>query len=149
MKWRLFESFRLGSSDPDVERLYLWHIAARRNANRSVGVGMDANKASDAAYIPAAKALYQSMVAKGFDPAFPVPVDPNGELLGGAHRVACALALKIESIVVEHQERLVWAPAWGEQWFAQHGLSGEDLERLRSDFEFLANKPEFLQPSRF
>ncbi len=85
-------------------------------------------------YLSSAQALYQSMVAKGFDPAFPVPVDPNGELLGGAHRVACALALKIESIVVEHQERLVWAPAWGEQWFIQHGMSGEDLERLRQDW---------------
>lgn len=86
-------------------------------------------------YLIAAQELYRSMKLGGFDPAYPIPVDPNGELLNGSHRVACALALGIKEILVQHEERYVWAPPWGEQWFIDHGMGAEDLERLRQDFE--------------
>lgn len=94
---------------------------------------MDANKrAGD--YLAAAQALYASMAQWGFQSAFPVPVDPDGELLGGAHRVACALALDIGEIHVIREDRKVWAPAWDEQWFIDNGLVGPYLERVRQDF---------------
>lgn len=136
IKARLF-SHLLHGDDEDAIRVYLWHIVTRRQANLSVGVGMDANKATDAEYVPQAAALLASMVEKGFDPAFPIPIDPNGELLGGAHRVACALALGVEEVPVERKAQMVWAPAWGEQWFTAHGCLAEDLERIRRDWTAL------------
>ena len=130
VKVRYFESL-LHGGDPDALRLYRWHIAERSGHRMSMGVPTDRWKKSLDDYVSAAEALLASMVAKGFDSAFAVPVDPNGELLDGSHRVACALALQIKSIVVRHEDRLAWAPPWGEQWFMDHGIGAEDLERLR------------------
>ena len=102
---------------------------------------MDANKASDTQYVPAAEALLVSMATHGFDPAFAVPVDPHGELLGGAHRLACALALGVSDIPVERRAQHVWAPPWGEQWFVSNGMAGEELERVGRDWEALRKPP--------
>jgi hypothetical protein len=89
-------------------------------------------------YVAAAGGLYASMVLRGFLPAGAVPIDPDGELLGGAHRVACALAMGIAEIPVTREARHVWAPAWGEQWFIDHEMSAGDLERLRENYAALA-----------
>lgn len=137
VKWRLFCHLRHGGNDPESERVYCWHIARRRKANLAVGVGMDGAK-RNTDYLAAAQALYGSMAQWGFQSAFAVPVDPDGELLGGAHRVACALALDIADIHVIRESRKVWAPAWDEQWFVDNGLVGPYLERLRSDYAVLA-----------
>jgi hypothetical protein len=88
-------------------------------------------------YLESAGELYRSMVRGGFDPAHPVPIDPNGDLLNGSHRVACALALGIGEVPVSREERYVWAPPWGEQWFIKKGMEAEDLDRLRRDVELL------------
>lgn len=133
MKWRYFRHL-LGGGDPDAERIYLWHIATRRATNRMAGIGMDGAKPNDGAYVPAAKALLASMQANGFDPNEPIPIDASGELLGGAHRVACALALAVAVRVQEH-DTTAWAPEWGVTWFAQSGMSIADLARLQQDFD--------------
>lgn len=78
------------------------------------------------------------MAHRGFLPEGAVPVDPDGELLGGAHRVACALALGIEEIAIERKENRAWAPPWDMQWFIDHGMGEEDLERLRQDWRFMS-----------
>jgi hypothetical protein len=90
-------------------------------------------------YIETAGALCASMALRGFVdiPEWRIPVDPNGELLGGAHRVACALALEIKEVPVVRMTQLCWAPPWGEQWFRDQGMEPEDLDRLRRDVELL------------
>lgn len=105
----------------------------------AAGVPTDVWKVTLEDYISAAGALCASMALRGFLPQGAVPVDPDGELLGGAHRVACALALGIEEIPVERKQNRVWAPPWGEQWFRDHGMPVEDLERLRQDWEALSS----------
>jgi hypothetical protein len=92
-------------------------------------------KADTDAYIVDAGKLLLSMSIRGFMPQHAVPVGPDGEVLGGAHRVACALALGISEIAVERKPDKVWAPAWDEQWFIDQGMSEGDLERLRQDWE--------------
>jgi len=84
-------------------------------------------------YITDAASLLLSMSVRGFLPQWAVPVDPDGEILGGAHRVACALALGIETLPVERRPERVWAPAWGEDWFRENGMAEEELERLRQE----------------
>ena len=77
------------------------------------------------------------MAMHGFDPQFAVPIDPAGELLDGSHRVACALALGIESIPVNRKPNKVWAPDWGMEWYAANGMQQDDFERLCRDWQVL------------
>jgi hypothetical protein len=138
VKWRLFR-FLLCGGDSDAIRVYRWSIDARKSSNAKLNLGMD-GKANTDHYIETAAALCASMALRGFVdiPEWRIPVDLNGELLGGAHRVACALALEIEDVPVVRKNGWAWAPTWGEQWFVENGMIEEDLERLRLDFEALA-----------
>jgi hypothetical protein len=137
IKWRMFQHLLTGD-DPDAIRIYRWSIATRKASNARLGLGMD-GKADTDAYIETAAALCASMALRGFIdiPEWRIPVDPNGELLGGAHRVACALALGIEEVPVVRMPQTVWAPPWGEAWFIENGMDEEDLERLRQDWAAL------------
>lgn len=137
VKWRLFRHLVWGN-DPDAIRIYRWHIETRKASNAKVNLGMDGKSGTDH-YIETASALCASMALRGFVdiPEWRIPVDPNGELLGGAHRVACALALEIAQVPVVRMPQLAWAPPWGEQWFIDQGMAGEDLERLRQDWKSL------------
>ena len=138
MKWRLFRS-RLHGGDPDAERVYRWHIEARSGARLSAGLATDRWKRTIDDYVVSAGTLFASMFVDGFDPKQAIPLDPNGELLDGSHRLACALALGIEAVPVTHSSRLAWAPAWGEAWFVEKGMAAEDLARLRADYAALAS----------
>lgn len=98
------------------------------------GLATDKWKRSVDHFVSSAKALYGAMVHEGFDPRFAVPIDPDGELLNGSHRVACALALGIAEIPVEHRPNYVFAPPWDYEWFVANGMGEGDLERLREDW---------------
>ena len=134
VKWRFFQSLP-GGCDPEAERIYRWHIERRVRHRWNAGLPMDGWKRSTDDYVTAAEHLFLSMLTRGFDLSCPVPVDPDGHILGGAHRIACALALEIDEIpVLECLER-VWAPAWDFEWFIREGMGDEDLTRLVRDFE--------------
>ncbi len=135
VKWRLFYHLRHGGNDPDSLRIYLWHIEKRSGNRMRAGVATDQWKRTPRDYLLAAELLYQSMTDRGFDPDYPIPIDPNGELLNGSHRVACALALGIGEVVVERSPHQVWAPPWGYGWFADHGMVKSGLDRLLTDWE--------------
>lgn len=127
----------LHGGDPDSERVYRWHIEKRRAANASLGLGMDRGKTGQGDYVRSLERLAASMQANGFHHSGRIPVDPSGEPLGGAHRMACALALDIPSVPVTRERIRVWAPAWGEDWFVENGMAAEDLARVRADMEAL------------
>jgi hypothetical protein len=137
VKWRLFRHLLWGN-DHDAVRVYRFHIDQRQASNAKLGLGMDGKVNTDH-YIETAAALCASMAHRGFVdiPEWRIPVDPNGELLGGAHRVACALALEIEEVPVVRMTTPAWAPPWGEAWFIENGMEPEDLERLRQDWAAL------------
>lgn len=101
------------------------------------GLATDKWKKSVGHYVISAWALFNAMSREGFRSEFAIPVDPDGEILGGAHRIGCALALGIAEIPVEHRPNRVWADAWDEAWFVRHGCPAEDLDRIRSDFQAL------------
>lgn len=132
VKWRFFCHFT-NRSDNDAERVYRWHIEARSGGRMKAGLSTDRWKLSLDDYVASARRLFESMSTDGFDETQPVPIDPNGELLDGSHRVACALALGIERVPVEEHERFVWAPAWDYGWFVSNGMAHADLARLVSD----------------
>ena len=131
VKWRLFRHM-VYDSDPEAIRVYRWHIAKRHQSGFVDGEKMRGDATLDH-YQAEAEALFKSMKANGFDTKFPIPVDPQMELLGGAHRVACALVLGCE-VEIEHYARDAWAPAWDRAWFVKAGMDAADLARTEADF---------------
>jgi len=124
--------------DPKSEELYRWHLSARKAANAKINLGMDGKSDTDR-YVADCRNLLVSMATRGFDPAGAIPVDPDGEPLGGAHRVACALALGIETVPIERKEQYVWAPAWDMNWFNDNGARSEAMVRIGQDWKALRN----------
>lgn len=141
MKHRLFRHMLKGG-DPESVIQYKWHIAERVGSRIEAGLPTDRWKLTLNDYLASAQALLLSMVQDGFSPHHPIPVDRSGEILGGAHRLACALALGIDRVLITRMDHTAWAPAWGEDWFRDHGMQPADLERLRQDWEALADHDE-------
>jgi hypothetical protein len=138
VKWRLFRHLIKGN-DPDAERVYRWHIQARSGERMKRGEPTDKWKRSVDDYVDYCPILLLSMKSQGFTSV--IPVDQDGELLDGSHRIACAIALDIPVIpyVVMRERRIrdpasgkEWPPAWGEEWFVKEGCP--DLESVRSDY---------------
>jgi len=136
IKWRLFRHIQHGG-DEDAERVYRWHIGERSGHRMEAGLPTDKWKLTVDQYVTSAHELFESMSRSGFQTAGAVPVDPNGELLDGSHRLACALARGLPQIPVMRLSRKVWAPAWDLAWFAVHGMARPDLVRAMSDFDLM------------
>ena len=98
----------LNGTHPEAEAIYLHHIEQRVGAQKPID-----------GYLPAARELFENMKAHGFNPAHPMPVNRDWSLLEGAHRTACASALKVTSYVTLIDTDHTW-PEWGEQWFKDH-----------------------------
>lgn len=141
VKWRYFRAILGCEPDcaPEAITLYLWHIEKRSGRRMSAGLATDGWKRTLPDYITSAEKLLKDMAHHGFRPEYSIPIDPNGELLDGSHRLACALALGLPAVPVVHRTQYVWAPAWGEAWFVENGMTGEDLERLRQDWKSLSS----------
>jgi len=136
VKWRFFRNLLHGGDD-DAERVYRWHIQKRSGERMRAGVPTDKWKRSLDNYVNAACDLYGLMVLRGFLPDGRIPVDPNGELLDGSHRLACAIALAIEKVPVARLPMFAWAPHWDLPWFAMHKMPRGDLERLLADWDVM------------
>ena len=130
MKWRFFRHLQSGG-DADDCALYRWHIERRSGVRIRAGVATDGWKRSIDEYVTSATALFKSMDRFGFLGS--VPVDPDGELLDGSHRVACAVALGMPDIPVAPMSRKVWAPAWDYDWFKAR-MTQDGLDRVMADW---------------
>ena len=102
------------------------------------GLATDQWKRTEDDYVNSATDLLHSMQQFGFLQSEPIPIDINGELFGGAHRLACAIALQIKLVPVVTIQHAVWAPPWNEAWFVEHGIAPSDLKQIRDDFELLS-----------
>lgn len=136
VKYRFFRHL-LGGNDQDAERVYRWHIEERVGPAIRAGQPMDRWKTSIDDYVESAKSLLGSMRDRGFVAQGAIPIDRNGELLGGAHRLACAISLGLPFISVDHRNQDVWAPPWHRGWFIEHGIGSRDLKRLDEDWELM------------
>lgn len=97
------------------------------------GLATDGWKRSIGDYLQSSKDLLSSMQRIGFDRSCPIPLDRNGELMNGSHRVACALALEIPEVPVLQSDGKVWAPAWDRGWFLTHGWPESYVDELEKD----------------
>lgn len=96
------------------------------------GLSTDSWKRGLVDYVSAARTLFKSVQRDGV--LLPVPIDPNGDLLDGSHRVACALALDIAEVPVSRRQDYVWAPPWGHEWFVSKKMNAANLDRLLADW---------------
>ena len=117
-------------NDEDSERIYRWHIEQRTGGREARSW-----KRSIEDYITACKALLESMLEIGFNPDYPLVYRENGTLREGAHRLACSLLLNLDVyyIVMDVEGKTIW----GEKWFMRHGMSLEDLQRIKAIWEWL------------
>jgi len=141
VKMRFFLHLRHGL-DADSERVYRWHIQARSGKRLQAGLATDRWKRSLDDYVASAASLCASMACRGFLPEGAVPIDPDGELLDGSHRVACALALGVDAITAARRPDRAWAPSWGYEWFVQNGMPHDDLARLCQDWKTLSDSDD-------
>ncbi len=133
VKHRFFRHLS-GGDDPDSERIYRLHIELRSGARMKAGLATDKWKRKLDDYVSSAHQLHEWMMADGFRREFPVPIDPDGELLDGSHRVACALALGMPHVWCELRPDYVWAPRWDYLWFVQSKMPREDIRRVLRDW---------------
>lgn len=132
VKWRLFRHL-IDGGDPDALAVYRKHIIGR-TGGREPGCW----KRCVEDYVSAARELLASMRARGFDPAYPVPVGSNGRIRNGAHRIACALALGID-VAIERIEKPGTAALWDEEWLRRGGLTEAEIARAKDDLTRLLN----------
>ena len=134
VKWMFFQHLLKGNNR-DSERIYRWHIEKRTG-----GRERRSWKNSIEDYITACKDLLASMLNYGFDPNCPLKYGQDGRLRSGAHRLACSLllGLDIHYIIVA----INGGKPWGENWFVNHGIAPEDLQRIKADWEWLRHRYE-------
>jgi len=99
----------------------------------AAGMTTDRWKAKLDDYVLSAKRLLESMRA-GWN-GEPIPIDPDGELLDGSHRVACAIALELPEVPVVSRWNYVWAPRWDIEWFWRNGMPDAELQRTIDDWD--------------
>jgi len=136
VKWRFFRHL-LGGSDNEAERVYRWHINERIGPRMRAGLPTDQWKTTTDDYVDSAKALLKSMQEFGFVAQGAIPIDRAGELLGGAHRLACAVALDMPFVRVLQRCTDVWAPPWHRGWFIEHGMGSVDLAQMDADWKMM------------
>lgn len=111
-------------------------IYRRHIEDRTGGREKRSWKTSVQDYITAAGDLMRSMRANGFDPSEPVELGSNLNLRGGAHRIACALALDT-TIRVRIADKPGNAALWDEAYMRRAGMTDRDLSPILTRFERL------------
>lgn len=110
----------------DIKDLYRRHIFLRTNGREPEAFSKRSVKDYERDFV----VLVESMKANGFREDAAIPVDRNGRILGGAHRLATALALGLDTVPVVR----IGAPwvglDWGMAWFLKHGFKPPVLNRL-------------------
>lgn len=118
--------------------MYEWMMLARNGDRMRANVPTDNYKVSLMDYHNANFVLAHSMMNDGFPRKHAVPIDKNGELLDGSHRVACALAMGFTTIWVEKRpDQEVWAPAWDRDWFVFNRMPHNWTQQAAQEFERL------------
>ena len=75
-------------------------------------------------------ALIESIRTEGFKDAFAIPVDMDGRILNGAHRLSAALALQLEYVPVVRMPAPWKGLEWGMAWFLAHGFAPAEINQL-------------------
>ena len=111
-------------SNPYAFPMYEWTIEKRSGDRFRSNTPTDVNKLNLWDYHCSAHELAIDMSEVGFKSEGAIPIDPDGELLDGSHRVACAIALEFNEVYALSNAFGVWAPPWDADWFCAHKMPG-------------------------
>lgn len=118
-----------GALGRKIQENYKLHIFHRtRGVEPKDYQGQDINKNSITDYRTSCSVMLQDMRKNGYNPKFPIPLNYKGELLNGAHRLACAKSLGLEPFFLRVEN--VLAPVWDEKWFLINGYSEKFISHL-------------------
>lgn len=132
VKYMFFQTLASGIKTEQTEALYRKHILSRTGGiEPSETEGMAPTKNGMDDYLQAARDLWTNMSTKGYDPAFPVPLGPNGLLFNASHRVACAARLGLTVPVVQHPLN---GRRWDFNWFQSQGFTHDELALLLENY---------------
>ncbi|RTZ47584.1 FkbM family methyltransferase [Candidimonas sp. SYP-B2681] len=125
----LFARNYLGCSslaETDAVEMYRQHILRRTNGCEPHAFG----KASVGDYEQAFVVLIESIKEYGFLRHFAIPVDCNGKILNGAHRLAAALALGLKTVPVITLPAPWEGLEWGLGWFLHSDFEPNEINAL-------------------
>ncbi len=115
-----------GDQADDARALYRRHIVQRTNGREPESLGKTCFEDYERSFI----ALIESIKAEGLQEACAIPVDGEGRILNGAHRLAIALALGLESVPVVRLPPPWKGLEWGMGWFLHYGFKPAEINRL-------------------
>jgi FkbM family methyltransferase len=119
----------LNTSDIEAEQIndiYNRHILQRTQGKEPESLG----KTCLGDYHEQFRQLINSIRSEGFSDEFAIPIDANGRILNGAHRLAAALALQLDQVPVVRMPPSWNGLEWGMGWFLQNGFSPEEINLL-------------------
>ena len=114
----------------DILSLYKRNCLMRTGGIEPVNEHGISVKNSIGDYITQFKELIASLQEKGYDKNYPIPMQTNGCLANGAHRIAAAAALEMD-VEVQYVERGCKIDF---DWFVENGFSTEDKMRILKGF---------------
>ncbi|MCS3810976.1 FkbM family methyltransferase [Xanthomonas sp. 4461] len=110
----------------DATALYRRHIHQRTAGQEPDALG----KTCVADYELAFATLIEQVREQGFQTHCAIPIDGHGRLLNGAHRLAAALALGLETVPVIRLPAPWAAVDWGMAWFLHNSFAAEQINAL-------------------
>lgn len=124
-----FFNYLLRGGDAKAAGMYIWHIRQRNGQRMNAGIKTDNWKETISDYLDSGKDLLNSMQYSGYK-GNPIPIDLDGELLDGSHRVAAALVIPLPVVKIKRYPTRAWAPKWDAEWFGENGLAPEEIDAL-------------------
>lgn len=125
----LFARDYLGSSSvrmTDTFGLYRKHILQRTQGREPESL----TKTSLADYERCFMALIESIKAEDFKDEFAIPVDSEGKILNGAHRLSAALALQLDRVPVIRMPHPWKGLEWDMAWFLNQTFTPAEINQL-------------------
>ncbi|WP_349657580.1 FkbM family methyltransferase [Xanthomonas sp. 10-10] len=112
----------------DAVGIYRQHIQQRTAGREPDALG----KCCVADYELAFAKLIEDMRERGFQDHCAIPLDGDGRLLNGAHRLAAALALGLSTVAVVRLPPQWRAVDWSMSWFLHNGFAPQQINALLS-----------------
>lgn len=118
--------------------LYIRHILMRNGGVTSHLETLQKRCVDD--YCKEFEKLICNMREKGFDKNFPVEITTGGLISNGAHRIATAMALGINTEAIIKDDGF----SWGFDWFNDNGFNIEDKQRILKGYVDLKSQNSIL-----
>lgn len=131
VRYLYFRDMKYGNIKEEIKSLYCRMIFCRTAGIEPVGAFSSGEKSGIDDYLCDAKDIFHSIRENGFLKEKYIPVNSDGFLLNGAHRLSASLALGKEVYIKQCGDAEY---TWDYSWFCQNNFSTEDKIRILRGF---------------